>query len=278
MTVRGPGKPIPLAFSDERGSGRPVLFVHGFSHSRYVWEAFCRQLAPELRPVAVDLRGHGESDWSPEGHYDVRDYALDLPATLDRLEVERAVVVAHSLGGNASTFFAAQAPDRVEGLVLVDTGPALSVGGMMHIARDVGEAIGSYDSVEAFRTRLTMTHPLADPEVIGRLAETGVVRRLDGRFEPRIDPGVLAGSAEAEDLAAIERDLWEALGQIRCPTLVVRGGLSAILDESVAQRMVGEVLSRGRLVTLEQAGHGVMMDDAPGLLRCLDDFLSPPIG
>ena len=251
-----------------------MLFVHGFSHNRFVWEKLARQLDSGQRPICVDLRGHGDSDWSPEGHYDVRDYALDLPACLDDLGIERAVVVAHSLGGNAATFFAADAPERVEALVLVDTGPALSLAGMMHIARDMGEALQSYDSVDAFRTRLAMTHPLGDPEVIGRLAETAVVRRRDGRFEPAIDPGVLAGSAEAEDLLAIEEDLWAALARIECPTLVVRGGLSAILGDEVARKMVDEVLAEGRIETLEQAGHGVMLDDGPGLLRCLEDFLA----
>lgn len=272
--MRGPGKPVSLAVSDERGRGRPVLFVHGFSHNRFVWEKLGRQLDPALRPIAVDLRGHGDSDWSPEGHYHPRDYALDLPATLDALGIERALVVAHSLGGNAATLFAAEAPERVEGLVLVDTGPALSLNGMMHIARDVSEAIQSYESVDAFRARLAMTHPLGDSEVIGRLAETGVVRRRDGRFEPAIDPGVLAGSAETEDLALLEAELWEALARIQCPTLVVRGGLSAILEKRVARRMVDEILVDGRLETLERAGHGVMLDDGPGLLDCVDTFVT----
>jgi pimeloyl-ACP methyl ester carboxylesterase len=145
---------------------------------------------------------------------------------------------------------------------------------MLHIARDVSEAIQSYDSIDAFRSRLAMTHPLGDAEVITRLAHTGVVRRRDGRFEPAIDPGVLGGSAEAEDLSVLERDLWEALARIQCPTLVVRGGLSAILDRDVARRMVEDVLVAGRLETLEKAGHGVMLDDGPGLQRCIEAFVA----
>jgi pimeloyl-ACP methyl ester carboxylesterase len=272
--MRAPTKPIPLAFTDERGRGRPVLLVHGFSHNRSVWTQLAHALSEGLRPIAVDLRGHGQSPWSPEGDYDVRDYALDLPATLDAIGLERAVVVAHSLGGNAATFFAAQAPERVESLVLLDTGPTLSFGAMVHIARDAGEAFQSYDSVEEFRERLAMTHPMGDAELIAGMAGAGLVRRLDGRYEPAMDPGVMAGSAEQADLDALERDLWDALARVACPTLVVRGGLSAVLDETVAHRMVDGVLERGRLETLEGAGHGVMLDDAPGLLRCIEGFLA----
>jgi pimeloyl-ACP methyl ester carboxylesterase len=274
MKMRAPAKPIPLAFTDERLRGRPVLLVHGFSHNRSVWSQLAYSLSDGLRPISVDLRGHGQSPWSPEGHYDVRDYALDLPATLDSLGLERAVVVAHSLGGNAATLFAAQAPERVESLVLLDTGPTLSFGAMMHIARDAGEAFQSYDSVEEFRERLAMTHPMGDAALIAEMARAGLVRRLDGRFEPAMDPGVMSGSSEQADLDALERDLWAALARVTCPTLVVRGGVSAVLDERVARRMVDEVLEHGRLETLERAGHGVMLDDAPGLLRCIEDFVA----
>jgi pimeloyl-ACP methyl ester carboxylesterase len=272
--TRAPGKPIPLAFTDERGRGRPILLVHGFSHNRFVWSDLARRLDPDLRPIAVDLRGHGESPWSPAGHYDVRDYALDLPATLDALDVDRAIVVGHSLGGNAATLFAADVPERVEALVLLDTGPTLSLGAMVHIARDAGEAFRSYGSLEAYRERLERTHPQGDPALIARVAEHGLVRRRDGHWEPAMDPGVVAGSAEDADLEALERELWSALSRIECPTLLVRGGRSAVLAEEIARRMVDEVLARGRLETLEGAGHGIMLDDGAGLRRCLEDFLA----
>lgn len=274
MSARGPEKPMRLACSDDRGSGRPVLLVHGVSHTRCVWQTFAEGLDADDRPIAVDLRGHGESEWSPEGHYALHDYAADLPATLDELGIERAVVVAHSLGGNAATLFAAAAPERVEALVLVDTGPALSLGGALHVVEGVGEAIRSYASIDAFREQLSMIHPAADPALLARMAETGLVRRRDGRFEPALDPGVLGGPLDPEAIAAIECELWDALAAVRCPTLVVRGGLSAILSEEVAEKMTAVVLRAGQLATCAGAGHGVMLDDAPGLLRHTRRFLA----
>jgi pimeloyl-ACP methyl ester carboxylesterase len=174
--------------------------------------------------------------------------------------------------------FAAEAPERVEALVLVDTGPSLSFGGMMHIAEDTGGAIRSYASIDAFRERLAMTHPSADPDVIAGMAEAGVVRRRDARFEPALDPGVLGGTLDPAELDAIERVLWQALSEIRCPTLVVRGGISAILSEEVARKMIDEVLRDGRLETFAKAGHGVMLDDGPGLLRAIEGFLAASAG
>ena len=264
---------LTLAYSDPREAGTPVLFVHGISHNRVVWEKLANDLPDGLRPIAVDLRGHGDSPWSPEAAYDLQSYAADLPLLLDTLEIDRATVVGHSLGGNVSTLFAAAQPERVMALVLVDTGPALELGGMAHVMDEVGSGLRSYASVAEFRDQLALTHPLGDPELLDHLASSGVVKRIDGRYEPALDPGVLVGTGASEDLAALERELWSALGSVCCSVLVVRGGLSAILNEKVAAEMVDEVLVDGRLVTLPAAGHGIMIDDGPGLTAALREFI-----
>ena len=77
---------LPLVYSDPRESGTPILFVHGISHNRSVWEKLVGELPQGLRPISIDLRGHGESPWSIKANYDLQDYAADLPALLDHLE------------------------------------------------------------------------------------------------------------------------------------------------------------------------------------------------
>lgn len=116
MSARRPtdasASPLPralaLAYADPRGSGTPVLLVHGFGHTGAVWDHLARALPSGLRPIAVDLRGHGESPWSPEGDYDLVAYAADLEALASALGLERLHVVAHSLGGHIATLFAAK--------------------------------------------------------------------------------------------------------------------------------------------------------------------------
>jgi len=194
MTSPGAKQAERLAYSDPRGSGRPVIFVHGFGHNRSVWQKVAGELPDGLRPISVDLRGHGESPWSPGGAYDLVDYASDLPLLLDALDLERAVVVGHSLGGNVSTLFAAAESSRVEALVLVDTGPALEIGGLSHVVEEVGNATRTYRSIADFEAQLRGIHPSGDLEVVSELARTGLVQRVDGLFEVGIDPGVLAKS------------------------------------------------------------------------------------
>lgn len=266
--------PLPLAFSDPRGAGVPVLFVHGFGHSRAVWEKLARSLPEPFRPICVDLRGHAASSWSPAGEYDLPCYAADLAALVDALELPCLHVVAHSLGGNVATLFAAAAGPKILSLSLVDTGPSLDASGSDHVLEEVDDALRSFGSVAEYRAWLAGIHPSGDAELLDRLAEAGVVRRLDGRFEPALDPGVLGEGGSPESLAETTRALWQALGTLECPVLVVRGGLSAILSEKVADEMVRRVLRDGRLVTLPRAGHGVMLDDPEGLASAVGGFLA----
>lgn len=266
--------PLPLAFSDPRGVGIPVLFVHGFGHNRAVWQKVARSLPERFRPICVDLRGHAASPWSPAGEYDLPCYAVDLAALIDALELPCLHVVAHSLGGNVATLFAAGAGSKILSLTLVDTGPILDASGSDHVLAEVDDALRSFASVAEYRAWLSTIHPVGDGELLDRLAESGVVRRLDGRFEPALDPGVLGEGGSPESLAETTRALWRALGALECPVLVVRGGLSAILSEKVADEMVEHTLRDGRLVTLPRAGHGIMLDDPEGLAAALGGFLA----
>ncbi|MEZ4331578.1 MAG: alpha/beta hydrolase [Myxococcota bacterium] len=265
---------LPLARSDPRpDAGTPVLLVHGFGHTRAVWDHLARALPSGLRPIAVDLRGHGESPWSPEGDYDLDAYAADLEQLTRSLGLDRLHVVAHSLGGHIATLFAAASAGRILSLTLVDTGPALESGGSSHVLDEVERALRSFESVAAYRAWLATIHPAGDGALLDGLAASGVVRRLDGRYEPALDPGVLGEGGTPEMLAQRTRALWQALGSLACPVLLVRGGLSAILAEKVAREMVDRVLLDGRLVTLPRAGHGVMLDDAEGLAQAVSEFL-----
>jgi pimeloyl-ACP methyl ester carboxylesterase len=273
--VKSPrAEPLRLAYSDPRGTGTPLLFIHGISHNRSVWEKLANALPDGFRPISIDLRGHGESPWSTDARYGLEDYAADLPALLDHLKIEQTYIVAHSLGGNVATLFSAAHSERVFALILVDTGPALESTGTLRIADEIGSAIRSYASIDEFREQLDLIHPSGDSDILDRLACTGVARRLDGRFEPTFDPGVLGAGVVSTDLAQLERKLWSALGRVNRPVLVVRGGLSAVLNEKVAAEMVDEVLAEGQQLTLPDAGHAIMIDDGPGLRAALLDFVS----
>lgn len=265
---------------DPRGEGEAVLFVHGFSHNHVVWGDVFERMPARFRPIAIDLRGHGASDWSPSGAYDLTDYASDLGPYLDAQGIRRAHIVGHSLGGNVSTLFAARHARRVASLTLVDTGPALSAAGSNQIFGEVGDSLQSHASVAAFREQLALIHPQGAPSLLDRLAAALLVRRIDGHFEVALDPGVLGQGTDPNgsaglvgDLSSLEDRLWSALGSVACPALVLRGAVSSVLGESTAERMVNEVLRAGRLETIEAAGHAIMIDAPEALATSLCAFL-----
>lgn len=268
---------LRLAFSDPRGCGEPILFVHGFFHNRTVWEDVAASLPERFRPILLDLRGHGESPWSAAGEYGLDAYAADMLRLLDDHAFEQVHWVGHSLGGNVLTLLAAGHPERFKSLTLVDTGPALEASGTQQITSEVENVLHRFPSLSAYRKLLSRLHPLADAKRLDRLAETGIVQRIDGRFEPALDPAVLGlelgeSAAASFDLEGLESRLWSALSEIRCPVLLIRGGVSGVLGKATADRMVGEVLVHGYLVTLPTAGHSVMLDDGPGLIAELLKF------
>ena len=113
-------------YYERRGSGPTLVLVHASVLDHSMWDAQVDALADEYDVVTYDLRGHGRTGGSDRGRYTMATYAEDLRALLDALNVERAVLCGHSMGGNVVQSFAARYPDRVAGLVLAETwGPEI---------------------------------------------------------------------------------------------------------------------------------------------------------
>jgi pimeloyl-ACP methyl ester carboxylesterase len=163
--------------------------------------------------------------------------------------------------------------------VVVDAGPDLDARGVTRIRLDAeGSGDASFASVAEYERALARAYPAAGPDAVARMARHGLRRRDDGRFERKTDPAyfrALPGQTP-EAMAAREREttaaLWAALGRIECPTLVIRGAASDILDPDCAERMAEEVLRDGRLAVVAQAGHSVMTDNPAGFRDAVAAF------
>jgi pimeloyl-ACP methyl ester carboxylesterase len=261
--------------------GVPMLLLHGFGNEAHIWDDFAPIVAPYYRTIALDHRGHGQSDWDPEQRYELDALVDDVEAVTAALGIERMVLVGHSLGGRVSTLFAGRHPTRLAGLVIVDIGPEVDARGSLRIRQDVESNIEPvFASVEEYARTLSLSYPAATPEALRRMALHGVRRRADGRFELVIDPvwrgatAGRAGSADAEQQEeSVRQRMWGALAALPCPVLVVRGAASDILSPEVADRMVDEVLQNGRLAVVPQAGHSVMTDNPPGFNEAVGSFV-----
>src|SRR5215510_1414923 len=214
--------------------GVPMLLLHGFGNEAHIWDDFAPIVAPHYRTLALDHRGHGQSDWDPEQRYELDALVDDVEAVTAALGIERLVLVGHSLGGRVSTLFAGRHPARIAGLVIVDIGPEVDARGSLRIRQDVELNLQpAFDSVEEYARVLSLSYPAATPEALRRMALYGLRRRDDGRFELVMDPalrGITAGRAPASDAEAQEialrQRMWDALAALPCPALVVRGAAS----------------------------------------------------
>jgi pimeloyl-ACP methyl ester carboxylesterase len=260
-------------------AGVPFLLLHGFGNDAHIWDDFAPVLAPYYRTLALDLRGHGDSDRDPEARYDYADHVRDLEALTRELAIERLVVLGHSLGGRVAMLFAGRHPERVAGLVVVDSGPELDPRGVVRIQVDMektGDA--SFSSVADYEAALARAYPAAAPSALARMARHGLRRREDGRFERKTDPAFHRRWAEADPNAAAAREqalsaaIWDSLKRTSCPSLVVRGAASDVLSADVADRMVEEALPNARLAVVARAGHSVMTDNPEGFSEAVEGF------
>jgi pimeloyl-ACP methyl ester carboxylesterase len=266
-----------LEWSDE---GTPLVLVHGFGNEAHIWDDFAPLVAPHYRTVAVDLRGHGDSDHDPERRYDYDFHVADLEAVTAALGIERLVLVGHSFGGRTSMLFAAKHPGRMAGLVIVDIGPEHDPRGTTRIRMEVMQrGDGSFAAPAEYERVLAHNFPAGSPDALRRMAQHELRRREDGRWVRKADAAFMTaraegGEAEAE---AHERDtakrLWDALARISCPTLVVRGAASDILSPEVADRMVDDVLAKGQLAIVPRAAHSVMTDNPAGFAEAVGAFV-----
>jgi pimeloyl-ACP methyl ester carboxylesterase len=238
---------------------RPVLLLHGGGQTRHSWSGTARRLAREgWHALALDLRGHGESDWSPEGAYDLEDFVQDL-ALVARGLPRRPVVVGASLGGMAALCAEgeAQAP-LLAAVVLVDVTPRLEPRGVVRIVSFMTDRPEGFASLEeaADAVAAYLEHR-ARPTDLAGLAKN-LRRGEDGRYRWHWDPKFLSRDRRAGNTLTPDRLLNAARG-LRVPTLLVRGKLSDVVSLEGAAEF-REAVPHARFADVSGAGHMVAGD------------------
>ena len=286
LTLRVPGADgLELNLLEWSREGVALLLLHGFGNEAHIWDDFAPSLASYYRVLALDLRGHGDSDWHPDSAYDYDDHVADLEAVTTELGIERVVLIGHSLGGRISMLYSGRHPERIAGLVIVDSAPELDRRGAVRISLDVArDRDPAFASVADYEQALVHAYPAATPGAIRRMARHGVRQREDGRWTLKMDTSFRRAVARATSTpegadTIAEHDgrhrerMWQALRELECPVLVVRGAASDILSPEVADRMAEEVLQQGSLAIVPRAGHSVMTDNPRGFQEVVTRFV-----
>lgn len=237
---------------------RTVLFLHGGALTAHTWDLTCLALSDAYRCIALDQRGHGESEWSAAMDYSLGAHVDDIEHVVAALGLEDFILVGMSLGGTNSIEFAARHSDQLKGLVLVDVGPELRAAGTSRISQFVqGES--EFSSIDAIIERALAFNPRRNPEVL-RMSLRNNLRRLpDGKWTWKYDRRHF-GRFDPGQGGEVRRRLAGRLPLITCPTLVVRGAESDVFLDEDAEKLTS-ALPDGRWVKVPGAGHSVQGDN-----------------
>jgi len=179
---RRPGHGIRLS-TLERGDGPPCVLLHGITANARVWDPIALRLAERYRVVAVDQRGHGQSD-KPNAGYAAADFVADTRRLIEDIGTEPAVVIGHSMGARNGLATAARHPDLVAACVAIDFGPGIEPGVFDALDTRIAGSPDAFADEEEVRRYLTARYPTTPPEAIARRIAGGYRRRSVARSPP----------------------------------------------------------------------------------------------
>ena len=217
--------------------GKPILLLmHGGRDHARSWDYVVAALGADYHVIAPDLRGHGDSDWSPEGHYALADHVLDLAALVEQLPPGPLTIVAHSLGGNIALRLAGIWPDRFDAIAGIEClelpltrSPPVDAIALAELWREWIEqrhaidrrAPRHYPSIAAAAQRMSDQFPTLDAALVDHLARHAVRESSDGwswKYDNR------SRLRPPDDIASHEFDAL--LANVRCPVQLFYGDQS----------------------------------------------------
>jgi esterase len=249
----------------------PIVFLHGGALNAHTWDVVCLALRAEHHCIAVDQRGHGDSEWSPTLDYTPEAHRRDVLGLVDQLGFERFLLVGQSMGALNSFTFATEHSDRLRGLVLIDAGPTIRMNGAEKIGEFVN-ATAEIDSLDAALEQALKFNPLRDPRLLRRGLLYNYRQLPSGKWARKHDMRHWIGS-EMKDRAKRHQSSWQQLERVTCPTLVVRGAISDVFLDEDAEGFAMR-LPNARWTKVEGAGHTVQGDNPRGLVEALRDFFA----
>ncbi len=249
----------------------PMVLLHGGALNAHTWDLVCLALREDFHCIALDQRGHGDSDWAHDDDYSIAAQLADTKGFVDKVGLDKFILVGMSLGAINALAFAIAHPERLDALVIIDAGPEVRRPGTSRI-RDFVNDVQDAVSVEAIIEKAMKFNPRRDPDILRRSLMHNLRQQADGSWKWKYDRRRFQ-RLDHEAHRAERAALADGLARIACPTLVVRGGESDVFHEEDAARLA-ERLPDGRHVTVPRAGHTVQGDNPKDLVAELRRFLA----
>lgn len=269
---RHPGRgDLSLAVEHYGSADAPtLLFAHGFGQNRHAWRGSATQLAAEgWHGIAIDGRGHGDSEWAPHGAYQMEHFAEDLCA-IARSVPETPILVGASMGGLLGLLLEGEAASSVfRAMVLVDVTPRWETEGVGRILDFMAKHPEGFDSLEHAAEEVARYLPHRDRKNPERL-RSQLRQHADGRWRWHWDPRLL-GHVAREAESYIPR-LQAAARQVQVPVLLLSGGRSDVVSARTIEEFM-QLVPHAEHVCIEDATHMVVGDRNDVFTREISRFL-----
>lgn len=250
----------------EWGSGgrTPLILLHGIARVAHTFDHLAPHFSENYHVIAVDMRGHGDSGWDPQGAYLVEDYVGDIEGLVAQLQLRDIVLWGNSTGGRVAQVFAGTHPELVSAVIVEDVGPERPAAISNRRADRMGREAQGWAAVDELFSQVQRDYPRTPEPVLRGFVRHGSKQRADGRVVWKRDPAILNGFVPTE--------LWATVRKIKAPIIYILGGASTIVP-SETQEELRRALPQVEIVTMPGLGH-YPSDEQPGeFLAIVDRFL-----
>ncbi|MCZ7531982.1 MAG: alpha/beta hydrolase [Acidimicrobiia bacterium] len=245
---------------DFGGTGRPLIALHGVTGNAWNWYKVAEGLADRRHVYALDFRGYGESQWSSEGAYTTTDHVADLGAFIDSLEEQNVDLIGSSWGALVAIQYAAENPDRVGQLVVVDVEASFATGETDLFPRPM-----NYLGIDEIVAEEAKRNPHATPEMIAMMAATCYTGGPEGTLVPKHDPYFFGRWPFRSD------DHWERLEAVAARTLLLHAA-DSFVNGAVMEKMANRIPD-AHLIEISDSGHAVPLENPTQLVAATTSFL-----
>ncbi len=265
LTLRG----LRFHYLDWGSEGKPpFVCLHGGAQTAHSWDNFAPVMQGDYHVYALDQRGHGDSNWAPDGDYSRQTQSEDVAAFVSALGLSPFILAGLSMGGINAITYTARYPESVRALIIVDVGPEIEARGRENIQSFIS-GIDELDSFEAFVERAHRFNPRRSLENLRQRLSHNLKQLPSGKWTWKFDQKRLGAGGRS---GIGPEGLWEDVRKIRCPTLIIRGGESDILAPEAAERLRAAI-PNSRVTVVPGAGHSVMGDNPAGFATAVREFL-----
>jgi pimeloyl-ACP methyl ester carboxylesterase len=245
-------------------TARPLILIHGLDRVARTFDHVAPHFTARFHVIAMDMRGHGDSGWDPQGRYLVEDHVGDVEGLVQQLGLKNITIWGNSTGGRVAQVFAGKHPELVSAVISEDVGPERPRQIADNYSRRVAQEDAGWASEEELLAQLRKSNAGVSDAVLVPYVRYGTKRRADGRLIWKRDPQLVKGF--------VATDLWRFVRDIKAPILYVIGGRSTIVPLET-QEALKKTLPNARIVTMPGLGHYPSDEKPQEFLAIIDEFL-----